>query len=245
MKTKNPAFLAAAALVGLAIDAAPISAKADTAPVTIEDVGDVYSFGRSVTYLGFAQTTNIRLRQDCSSQPPAQRCVTLAPAPEATTFDESELARVQLPAKATRSLLCFVMNSFGGYEFLNTTGEPQPVAEFDASGIWTVESPVLNDPTLIDPTTGLPFGGRLVLSLPAVREVRSLAVDEMAFKQLSMTRGCSFGLNKRGLMETWGLSETLANQFFQKPITLRFGAQGTAQLVSFANYLYAIRLYGD
>jgi hypothetical protein len=46
-------------------------------------------------------------------------------------------------------------------------------------------------------------------------------------------------------MANQGLSAALATQFFQKPITLRFGAAGTAQLVSSANYLYGVRLYGD
>lgn len=214
--------------------------------VTIEDVGDVASFGRNVRYLGFAQTTNIRLRQDCSSAPPEQRCVTLAPAPGVTTFDEADLARIKLPARATRSLVCFAVNSFGGFEFLNTTGVPQPFAEFATDAVITIESPVLDDPALINRSTGLPFGGRIVSTLNTYREVRSVAVDELAFKELVLTRHCNFGiLCKRGLMMNEGLSEALANQVFQKPITLRFGAAGTAQLISFANYLYGIRLYGD
>lgn len=246
MKARILAILAAVAPVSPTIDAAPISVAAETETVTIEDVGDVESFGRSVTYLGFAETAIVRLRQDCSSELPEQRCVPLAPAPDVTSFDEADLARIKLPARATHSRICYTVNSFGGYEFLNTTGVPQPFAEFSARAIVTVESPVLDDPRLIDLRTGLPFGGRIVIPLPTVREVRSVAVDELAFKQLWLTRGCNAGLvSKRFLMENHGLSETLANRFFQKPVTLRFGAAGTAQIVSFANYLYGIRLYGD
>jgi hypothetical protein len=36
-----------------------------------------------------------------------------------------------------------------------------------------------------------------------------------------------------------------AKQFFKKPMTFTFGAQGSMRIVDFANYFYGIRLYGD
>jgi outer membrane scaffolding protein for murein synthesis (MipA/OmpV family) len=52
-------------------------------------------------------------------------------------------------------------------------------------------------------------------------------------------------VNKRALVEGYGLSEAQATQFFKKPMTITFGARGSAQSSEFTNYFYGIRLYGD
>jgi hypothetical protein len=215
--------------------------------VTAATVGDADSFGRTVKYLGVAQTLPIALQQDCTGSSPAdERCLVLAPAPELTGFEEVELARIDLPANATQSLLCFAITPFIQFQFQNPTGVPQPNADFNVLPFITVENPVLADPALIDPATGAPFGGKFETALGTFRESRSLAVDERAFQRLTLSRSCIGGLVSRSfLVEGLGLTDAQAKDFFKKPITLRFGAIGAVQLVDFANYFYGIRIYGD
>src|SRR5262245_40660197 len=197
---------------------APSAGPALTAAApTVEDVGDADSFGRNVVYLGLAQTLPVVLAPDCTgSDPTLERCIVLAAAPATTTFDEADLAQINLPAKATKSLVCFTFTPFMTFDFNNTTAG-NLFGLFTASASIIIENSVLDDPTLIDPTTGLPFGGQLTVGLGTYREARTIEPGEIDSKRLSMSRDCIAGLvGKRALMETYGLSEALTKEFFKK-----------------------------
>jgi hypothetical protein len=224
---------------------APGAITAAAAP-TVEDVGDADSFGRNVTYLGLAQTLAVTIIDDCTGSDPAvERCIVANPAPASTPFDEADLATINLPAKATKSLICFGFTPFISVNWQNTSASTQ-VARFTASGSIIIENEVLDDPTLIDPGTGLPFGGQLALGLSTWHNSHSIAPGEFESENSSQTRSCIAGIvSKRALVEGFGLSETQATQFFKKPMTIRFGARGSVQSTNFASYFYGIRLYGD
>lgn len=219
---------------------------ARAAAVTPEDVGDADSFGRNVTYLGIAQTLNVLLTDDCSgSNPEFERCIVNNPAPAPTSFNESKLAVINLPAKATQSLICFSLTPIISVNWENYSAAPR-TAHFTARAVIDIENPVLADPALIDPTTGLPFNGVLQLSLSTWHNWHTIQPGENEYQQSSQTRSCIAGLvSKRALVLNYGLTEAQATQFFKKPMTLRFGAAGSAQSSSITNYLYGIRLYGD
>ncbi len=219
---------------------------AAAAPVTEEMVGDADSFGRNVRYLGVAQTIPIQMQDDCTGAPPEVRCVTLAAAPAVTTFTEVDLESIELPGRSTKSLICFAVTPFVSFQFQNDTGVSQPSAQFNVTLDVTIENELLDDAALINPQTGLPFGGELTVPLSTYRESRSMAAGERAFKQLTLSRNCVGGIvSKESLAGTFGLPEDVVEDFFKKDILVRFGARGTAQLVSFANDSIGVRLYGD
>ncbi len=224
---------------------APSTIGAAAAP-TDEDVGDADSFGRNVTYLGLAQTLSVLVTDDCSGSDPALgRCVVANAAPAPTSFDEADLATINLPAKATKTLMCFALTPFIQVQWNNSLATPA-TARFSASALITIDNDVLDDPTLIDPGTGLPFGGVLSLGLGTFTDVHTIQPGETDFKALQMSRSCIAGIvSKRALMQNYGLSETQATQFFKKPMTITFASRGTVGMSSFANYFYGIRLYGD
>ena len=217
---------------------------------TIEEVGDLDSFGRNVIYLGSAQTAPVTLLPDCTPDPAdppdsLSRCLTLNAAPAATSFDESNLASIRLPGRSSRSLLCFSLTPLVNYSFDNQTGIPRH-ASFTARAVLTLESTVLNDPTLIDPNTGLPYGGKLVFPLSTYSESHSIGAGERERKQMTLSRHCIGGLVSKNYLRTaYGLSATQAELFFARPIKLTFGASGTVQMADFVSYFYGIRLYGD
>ena len=160
-------------------------------------------------------------------------------------LDEDGLATLQLPAESTKSLICFALTPNVNYEFNNLTGVPQPNARFTARAVITIENEVLDDPALIDPNTGLPYGGQMTLPLRTYSESRSIAVGEREQKSMFLSRHCIGGLvSKRSLVGS-GLTEIQAKQFFKKPMKFTFGSSGTVQMVDFSNYFYGIRLYGD
>jgi hypothetical protein len=220
-------------------------ATAAAAP-TVDDVGDADSFGRNVTYLGLAQTLAVTILDDCSaSDPTVERCIVANPAPASTSYDESGLATMNLPAKATKSLICFALTPFVQAQWENFLGTPAQ-AQFSGNAVINIDNDVLDDPTLIDPTTGLPFGGVLTLGLGTLTDFHTLQSGETDFKSYQMSRSCIAGIvSKRALVDSYGLTESQATQFFKKPMTITFGARGRFALTSFASYFYGIRLYGD
>jgi hypothetical protein len=219
---------------------------AAAAAPTVEEVGDADSFGRAVTYLGLAQTLPVTILDDCStSDPTLERCIVANPAPAPTSFNEAGLATMNLPGKATKSLICFALTPFLQVQWENFLGAPAQ-ARFSGNALINIDNDVLDDPTLIDPNTGLPFGGVLSLGLGTLTDFHTLQSGETDFKAYQMSRSCIAGLvSKHVLIESYGLTETQANQFFKKPMTITFGARGTFALSSFASYFYGIRLYGD
>jgi len=221
------------------------NASAAAAP-TVEDVGDPDSFGRNVTYLGMTQSLPIVVLDDCStSDPEFERCILANPAPAPTSFNEAGLAAINLPARASKSLLCFSLTPFVNVQWQNGLATPAQ-AQFFATVQIIIDNDVLDDPALIDPTTGLPFGGVLSLGLGTFADSHTLQAGESDFKSLQMSRSCIGGfVSKRSLIEAFGLSESQATQFFKKPMTLTFGARGTLALTTFADYFYGLRLYGD
>lgn len=194
-----------------------VAVAAQAAPPTVEEVGDPDSFGRDVIYLGNAQTANVALQEDCTPDPsaPTDRCVTLAAQPAPTSWNEDGLATLQLPADSTKSLICFALTPNVNFEFNNLTGVAQSNARFTARAVITIENEVLDDPTLIDPGTGLPYGGKMTLALSTWSESRSIAADEREQKLMFVSRHCIGGLvSKRSLVGS-GLTETQAKQFFR------------------------------
>jgi hypothetical protein len=234
-------------LVGLALAlASPAHAERPTA----EDVGDADSFGRNVVYLGVASTGSVLLQSDCTPDPnlppePQFPCVTLLPPPQITNFNEDNLAAIRLPARATRSLICFSITSAHSFGFANDTDVRQNNALFRTTAMITVESEVLNDPTLIDPNTGLPFGGRFTLPFGTFGEFRTIDPGERASRTVRETRDCIGGLLNRASLLAMGLSEAQVARFFRRPMRIVFGLSGGAAMVDGANLLYGVRLYGD
>jgi hypothetical protein len=241
----NPALAKKAPRGTAPLVLAPSLVAAAAAP-TPEEVGDADSFGKNVIYLGLAQTIGVTLVDDCTgSDPTLERCIVQNPAPAPTTFDEAGLATMNLPPKATKTLMCFALTPFINVSWNNGTGVPQ-LARFNAQALITIDNEVLDDPALIDPGTGLPFGGVLELALSTWRDFHTIQPGEIDQHGSTQSRNCIAGIiSKRSLIENYGLTENQAKEFFKKPMTLTFGARGNVSMSDFTSYFYGIRLYGD
>ncbi len=217
------------------------------AGVTEETVGDPYSFGRKKTYLGVVQTRSVSLRADCTGYPPeGGPCIELNPAPASTFVDETDLGTIELPRRSTKSILCFTFTPFAYWQWENFTGVPQSAEMFLRPSV-RIESEVLNDPSLIDPVTGLPFNGVLLDStITTFLQARTLDPNESDMQYNITTRSCTGGLvNVRALRDSYGLSDAVIRRFFRNPITVTFGVRGDVSMVTSGSYSVGIRLYGD
>jgi hypothetical protein len=214
------------------------------APPTLEEVGDVDSFGRSLRWLGVTQM-NITLADACDD--PAAACAVLSPSPAATAFQFEDVARIVLPPKASHSMLCYWLSPFHNVTYSNPGAAPV-VARLRYSPTLTVENTVLDDPALIDPTTGLPFGGRLTTGMTASESFElPLPAGTTVTQRTRDSAVCIAGfLTRRALVDTYGLTEAQAKEFFKRRTTVRMNlVGGQAQYVSNASMVFGFRIIGD
>lgn len=230
-----------------ASEMAPKSAKA--AP----GGDDADSFGRAVKFDGLVQSGWVTFIDDCTPVPgdpapgPNDRCQVLNAAPALTTFDFPDIGQLTIPGKSAKSLFCHWLSPIVYYRFDNPTGVLQPNATIRLIPYVVIESVVLDDPALINPVTGLPFGGQLETGFSATyQDSQSLDAGHSATRRFSESRVCISGfLSKQLLTQTYGLTDAQADEVFKHDVTLHFGVRGNAALVSSGVVTYGLRVVGD
>ena len=233
-----------------ALARSPGTPVAMAAAPTVDDVGDVDSFKRDLTWLGVTQA-NILLSSDCSASPsdPAANfgCTTLNPTVGAiTSFSYDDIARLVLPKKATHSLLCYWFSPVLIVNWSNPTAGTV-LATLRYNPTLTVENEVLATPGLIDPTTGLPFDGKLLTAMTSSERLYQPLAPGMNFTTRERDSAvCIAGfLSRRALIETYGLTDAQADDFFKKPTTIRLNISGASQYIGDSQLLFGLRVIGD
>lgn len=228
---------------------APIAAKlaAPLYPVTEDEVYDVDSFGRNVRWLGLTSAF-VTLQPSCPKPTsPDQYCEKIDPTPGAyTVFTFNDAARIQLPKYATNSLLCYWFSPVLTLSYQNPTAA-RVTGRFRYNPTLTIENPVLSDPSLIDPTTGAPFGGQLLTSMTSSeRFEESLEPGVSLNERTRDSTVCMAGfISHKSLVQMYGLTPSQADDFFASPTTVRLNISGSAQYVSNASLVAGLRVVGD
>jgi hypothetical protein len=237
---------AAAQRKAKAMTASTGAVKAAAAP-TVEDVYDVDSFKRNVTWLGLASAF-INLSDTCPTDPdnPDELCQVLAPAPGFTSFNFEDAAHITLPGKSANSLLCYWFSPVLNINYANFGATPT-YGRLRYSPTLTIENPVLDDPALIDPTTGAPFGGQFLTSMTASESFVVPLDPGVNFTERTRDSAvCMAGfVSKRALTDNYGLTDAQAKEFFKQPTTIRLNVSGSAQNVGFASMVFGLRVVGD
>jgi hypothetical protein len=236
---------------GAAATAPALAAKPDPvlapAAVTTEEVGDAGSFGKNMKWLGLA-SGYVQLLDTCTplpGDPAPENCIEVNPAPAVTTFNLSNLDSVTLPGRSTETLICHWQTPIVSYSAVNPTASPASL-QLRVTPVYRIQSDVLNDPALIDPGTGLPFGGVLELALTSINLSTQMQPGDFEFETITGTRMCIGGLvSKQSLVDTYGLTEAQANRFFRRPITISLGIRGQSRLVDGATINIGTRFVGD
>ena len=231
--------------------AGPNNAGGTTGP-TADQVGDADTFGHAVIWDGLLSTGTISFASDCTPQPgdpppgPNDRCVQLNAAPGTTSFDLANIGQMYLPAKTSHNILCHWTSANGVYSLLNSTGV-NANARITLSPYLRIQSSVLNDPSLIDPTTGLPFNGWLETAPgTTLSDGQTLAPGARVTERMNYSRVCIAGaISRQGLIQGYNLTNAQVDAFFKNPLTIQFGLRGSATLVDFASMIYAVRIMGD
>lgn len=216
------------------------------AEVTVDDVGDVDSFGRNLHWLGLKQA-NVALSADCTGLTgPGSVCQVLNPAPALTSFSFSDITRIKLPKNASNSLLCYWWSPVLTVRYANPTAVPV-VARLSYAPTLTIENSVLDDPSLIDPTTGAPFGGQLLTSMTSVERFEVPLPAGVGITERSRDSAvCIAGfVSRKALIDNYGLTEAQASEFFKRETTVRVNISGSTHYVDDANLVFGFRIIGD
>lgn len=214
------------------------------AAVTVEDVGDVDSFGRNLKWLGI---TSAFVTLDSACDPAStDPCQVITSPTVNTSFNFPDAARLTLPGKSAKSLMCYWFSPVINVTYTNP-GATGVVAQLRYNPTLTVENPLLADPALIDPTTGAPFGGKLTTSMTSSEIFQeALPAGTNLTQRLRDSNVCMAGfLNRRMMIDTYGLTEAQADEFFKKPMTIRLNISGAARNVAFASMVFGLRVIGD
>jgi hypothetical protein len=220
------------------------------AGLTEEEVGDVDSFGRDKTYLGVAQTTRVIIQADCSAAGPDEICIEHAVPPASTLVDEEGLGMIELPGKASNSLLCFTFTQFSTWYWGNSTGSTQT----GNMGLFlTVQ--VENDALIgLNDIDGNPFNGSLFLDSAGVptpsgilvsTSQHTLPAGAFELQRERTTRSCTGGIVSARLLRAHGLTEAQVKDFFNEPMTVSFGVRGSVSMTELVQFFGGIRVYGD
>ncbi|MFZ5636056.1 MAG: hypothetical protein ACOY82_05660 [Pseudomonadota bacterium] len=216
--------------------------------VTNAHVGDADSFGRGVRWLGLSQGL-VYFDTACPrpGMPAAATCIRLGSLTAETAFDAPDLARIELPAGSTASMLCHWLSPLVGLTHQNITTS----RVYSYLSYWptvTVRSDVLDDPMLINPLTGAPFGGQLTIPLTSHGGMVQKALEPgvMLAERSRDSQTCVGGtITRRALIETYGLSPAQANAVFANPMQLSIGMKGVLQNIRYGYIHFGVRFVGD
>lgn len=214
---------------------------------TREDVGDPDSFGRPLKWLGVTQA-DIHLSEDCSlpeHQYSGVHCEQTEPG-QMTFFNFQDTGSITLPGNAAHSLLCYWFSPFLSLAYENPGTEPVTASLIYRPRL-TIESEVLRDPSLVDPSTGQPLGGSLSTAMSSTEQLNAtLLGSEQRYEAQRDSNVCIAGfLTRRQLVETYGLTEAQAREVFRKPMTIRLDVSGQARYIPEASLTFGLRIVGD
>ena len=229
-------------LITLVVSTFALAGFLRAGPPSAADVGDVESFGHAALYMG-AASGDFSLRTGCPAG--STTCTELNPSPALTTFTAPDNLRIKLPKKATRTIIYPALNFFVNYELENHSGIYQPVGRFSFHATIDIESDALLDPSIIDPATGAPAGGKLtgVFAYNYTLD-RSMQAQDRERQQITLVRVGNAGINKAALVGL-GLSQPTVDALFAGPITVRMNVAGDAKLCDTASVTTNMRLFGD
>jgi len=212
---------------------------------TDAEVGDSDSFGRNLQWLGLADMS-VQLTNDCTGTTAPVVCQVLAPSPAVTSFSFQDVNHIALPKNAANSLMCYWLSPWFVVTYSNPTASTV-VARLSVTPTLTIENPVLNTPGLIDPTTGVAFGGQLLTGMTSSQRFEiPLPAGITITERKRDSAVCIAGfLSRKTLVETYGLTDAQAKDFFHKPTTVRLNVSGSVQYVSQAQLYFGFRIIGD
>lgn len=222
--------------------------------VTVGDVGEADSFDKGAKFMGIAASGIMYVYYTCDPAilladlelvlGPDDRCLA-APNPAVTASAIfTDIARINLPARANRNILYVVNNHTINWDFSNA-GPGTINGQMSYSPRITIESDALNDPAAIDPFTGLPMNGSYTTTGNGTKFINMLLPSGTFNNYVeSYTRANTTGFSRQFWTDL-GLPASVINNLFNRPMTIRLGGRVSVRGVGFGQFAYSARFLGN
>ncbi len=217
-------------------------------------LGEPDSFGKNAKFLGTATTGVVYVYYSCDPQVlqadlqltlgADDRCLAHTPgaATSRGTFDD--IGRITLPGRSADNVVYFIVNNTIDNEFQNDTSSGMP-AFFTYVPRLTIESPALNNPNAVDPTTGLPLNGVLTVNVGGTKLFqRTIPANDFEFAFDNFSTAATRGF-ARSYFADLGLPSSVINNLYRQPMTIKLGMRVVVRGQYFGQYLYTLRLMGN
>lgn len=219
------------------------------------DFADPDSFGKNAKFLGSMYAGTMYIYKTCDpailladlgiTLAPDDKCVVHSPtAPMTMTQVFDPVWQITIPGRTVDNVIYPMLNHGGGYDLFDEAASGQ--AEIVYVPRVTIESSALNDPAAIDPNTSLPMNGSFTTSLPGsqVRNHTYTAGD--GFSDWTSRASVSGRGFSRTYFAALGLPQSVINNLFRQPMTLKFGIRARVRgPVYDAAFYYTVRLMGN
>jgi hypothetical protein len=222
--------------------------------VTHEQVGDADSFGRPLKWLGI-HFMRVAFQGTCprANAHPDEICQPIADVNAPTSFTAWSTTSIELPPQAAQSLICQWVSPIQSVTFQNSTGVRR-YGIFRTTPMVAIYSDVLNveppSSTGITPIGSTPpwSNGKWILQMGSHYNNMTRPLEPgVVYNEASRNSQICLGgiLSRRALIESYGMSEEMADALFRGPIRLQFGVTGMTQNVLWAYLTMGTRVVGD
>ena len=218
--------------------------------VTAADVGEADSFGKNALFLGIAQSGIVLIDPTCDPNDigtlgPDDHCITVADptvAVPSTEFDD--IARITIPGKSVNNIVFAISNHQLSFDLVNSSASPVQGRISYVPSV-TIISDALNDPSAIDPNTGLPMSGSFTpTGLGTYSTNETLAPGASRLLNHSYSRANTLGFS-RTFFAGLGLPNNVIDQLYKKPMTIKLNVRVSSRYVDFATILFTARFLGN
>lgn len=231
-------------------DARAANAKTGLSALTVADVGEPDSFGKNALFLGTAFTGTVFIDPTCDvtdvgTLGPDDRCITVAdPSVQVPSTTFNDLGRITIPGKSVDNIIYAIGNNSVFYNKFNNLAVTSQARVTYTPSI-TIESVALNDPTLIDPTTGNPYNGSFTTSgFGSIFDANYLAPSALDSQTRSYTRANTNGFS-RTYFASLGLPPSAINKLYKNPVTIKLNITVRSRFVESAAFQFSIRFLGN
>lgn len=164
------------------------------------------------------------------------------------SFSDIEIASVTVSGSYGRSTLCANPNGQAIYVFKRTDPSGWDLSTFSFDYRYELQSSVLNDPSMINPRTGLPFNGKLTFPvISAFTDQLFMGPSQRILKnQKIASLECGYPLVTYGnLISLFGLSSYNAQRVMSGSMTIKLFITGNLMQTEGASFSMQLRMIGD
>lgn len=208
-------------------------------------LGDSASFGNNVKFAGSVSSGNVYLKTNCGSIiiGANDRCKTIT-ATNFVALGALDIGSISFPENTFQNVIYLLTTNYNNFYLSNTTATNQ-IGSYYYNPFISFESSVLADPNLINPQTGQPFNGKISINLSSKKVFRTIVPNGMDVTEETYVTTLTNGINKKFLMDNYGLSQATVDNIFFKKITIRLNVSGSSNVIIDGRVNYSIRFFGN